>query len=192
MDCPLDDLIQRVRAGERAGYDEVVRVLYADVVGFVSVRLPLRSAVEELVQDTFVVAYERLATYECRGTFRSWIKGIARNLLLRHHEQRLRQHASEDAVELALARLALAATPLDEEADDARWRQREGRLATCLERLSPQARRVLHLRCVEAVPLARMAQRLKRTTAALANVLTRVKVGLRKCLDHGEPLAEHP
>jgi RNA polymerase sigma-70 factor (ECF subfamily) len=190
MPPDIDALVLRVQAGDRAAYDDVVLALHRDLAAFVGARLPVPQVVEEIVQDAFVCAYERIGDYEPRGTFAAWVKGIARNLLLKRLERYGRERRDGDAVEQALARLALAESPADQDAADARWQARAGRLSHCLGRLTPQARQVLHLRYVEAVPLARMAQRLKRTTAALANLLTRIKGSLRTCLDRPEALEQ--
>jgi RNA polymerase sigma-70 factor, ECF subfamily len=190
MSSDIDALVQRTRAGDRAAFDEVVALLHRDLAAFVGARLPVPQVVEEIVQDALVCAYERLDDYELRGTFSAWVKGIARNLLLKRLERFARERRDGDAVEQALARLALAESPAGQEHAAVIWEVRAARLSQCLGRLTPQSRQVLHLRYVEAVPLARMAQRLKRTTAALANLLTRIKAGLRECLDQRATVEE--
>lgn len=44
--------------------------------------------VEDLIQETFLTCVERREAFEHRSSFRTYLFGIARNLLLRHYERR--------------------------------------------------------------------------------------------------------
>ena len=85
-----DAVIRRVMAGERDAYRLLVEDLEREVRGFVAAHASSLELVDEVVQAAFVEAYRQLHTYDLRGTFASWVKGFARNLLRRELSQRAR------------------------------------------------------------------------------------------------------
>ena len=182
----IDALVLRAQAGQAEAFDELVLHLHRDVAGFVAARLPVPTLVDELVQDAFVAVFEHLGDYQPRGTFTAWVKGHAHNLLRRHLHNLSRGLAHGDALERGLAALAAAATAEEAAACVTTWERRSTRLDTCLGRLTPVVRQLLHLRYVDGVPLARLAQRLKRTMSAIDSLLVRSKAALRECLDRVE------
>ena len=73
------DLVKEVKSGDKSAYGELVRrhqkALY---------RLALRftgdhGTAEDVVQDSFVKAYQKLSTFEERSSFKSWLFRIAIN-----------------------------------------------------------------------------------------------------------------
>jgi RNA polymerase sigma-70 factor (ECF subfamily) len=41
-------------------------------------------AADDLLQETFLIAYRKRASFDCRGAPRAWLYGIATNLAMRH------------------------------------------------------------------------------------------------------------
>ena len=68
------------------------------------------SAIDDAVQELFVVVHRRLADFEGRSSLKSWLFGIARNIALR--ELRTRQRKVRDA-DLAAEPAAPGADPCD-------------------------------------------------------------------------------
>src|ERR1700679_845225 len=73
------DLVREIKAGNRAAFSELVtrhqKAIY---------RLALRftrdhGTAEDIVQDTFVKAYQKLDSFEERSSFKSWLFRIAIN-----------------------------------------------------------------------------------------------------------------
>ncbi len=75
-----NELVERTRAGDVRSYEELVR-RYERLVG--RVIYPYAgsdAAVEDLVQETFLRAYDRLATFNPDYRFKTWLLAIANNL----------------------------------------------------------------------------------------------------------------
>jgi len=93
---------------------------------------------EELVQETFIVAFDGLAQYRGEGSVKSWLFGIARRICGRHNEMKNRRQA----------RLKLVHD--DERAPDAAdlvaAREQATRARAALERLKPSEREAVVLR----------------------------------------------
>jgi RNA polymerase sigma-70 factor, ECF subfamily len=78
-----EELVRRALAGERWGREMLYR-RHADSLLAMTVRLLAnRGEAEEIVQDTFVTAFEQLATLREPATVRGWLGQIAVNLIRR-------------------------------------------------------------------------------------------------------------
>jgi RNA polymerase sigma-70 factor (ECF subfamily) len=80
------DCIQRSQAGDRVAFEDLVRanarLVWASVYGLL--RDPAWA--EDLVQETFLRAWESIGELKEPGAFRGWILTIARRLAWRHAE----------------------------------------------------------------------------------------------------------
>ncbi len=75
-----NDLVTRTLAGDVRSYEELVR-RYERLVGKVLYPYARREiSVEDLVQETFLRAYDRLETFNPDYRFKTWLLAIANNL----------------------------------------------------------------------------------------------------------------
>jgi RNA polymerase sigma-70 factor, ECF subfamily len=75
-----NELVERTKAGDLRSYEELVR-RYERLVG--RVIYPYAgsdAAVEDLVQETFLRAFDRLQTFNPEYRFKTWLLAIANNL----------------------------------------------------------------------------------------------------------------
>src|SRR5689334_15538177 len=82
MSTPLesnDATIQRVLAGEIDAFAEIIRAHQQVVWSVIAAMLVDVAETEELVQRTFVKAYQHLNQFRFGQPFQAWIKQIARN-----------------------------------------------------------------------------------------------------------------
>jgi RNA polymerase sigma-70 factor (ECF subfamily) len=135
--------------------------------------------VDEVLQATFVACYESIRTYEPRGTFSFWLRGIARNRLLKELRQRARHdHVGADVLEATLAEVAAAQVA---SAPD----QADPRLHHCLDQVTPRVRELLHRRYVDQVPVKQLAVELAHTETWVSVTLHRARAFLKDCLQKG-------
>jgi RNA polymerase sigma-70 factor (ECF subfamily) len=74
------ELVERARVGDVRSYEELVR-RYERLVGRVIYPYAGRDvAVEDLVQETFLRAFDRLDTFNPEYRFKTWLLAIANNL----------------------------------------------------------------------------------------------------------------
>ena len=175
-DHALDLLAHRAAAGDRTAFGTLVDQTAHPLRMFVTARLRSRTLIEEILQDTYVLAWERLTTYRGPGCFQAWLMGIAHNRI-RVELRDDRRRRAVDQYDLAL--LIEAPAPEDElgaEVDLA------PHLAACLEHLEPRARLLLQRRYSEDVPLSELAQAFKRNVKNLTMTLHRLRVALRLCI----------
>jgi len=83
MTAPPDrDLILRARRGEADAFGELVSRYQTGVFNVCYRVLNERREAEDLAQETFIRAYERLNTFDLERPFGPWIRRVAANLCL--------------------------------------------------------------------------------------------------------------
>lgn len=176
----LDALAIKAQAGDRDAFRDMVLATQRELAISVAAHSASRELVEEVLQETYVTAFEKLVQYRPQGTFRPWLRTIARNHLFAHWRERRRLAEFDgDTLESLIADDGLN----DMEHDDERHEQESARLAICLEHLPDRARQMLERRYCEEQPLAQLAQQFKRSAATLSVTLFRLREQLRRCVE---------
>jgi RNA polymerase sigma-70 factor (ECF subfamily) len=106
--------------------------------------------VDDLVQDTFVRAFQSLADFRGESSLRTWLFTIERRLLV---DRRRAEQRRPDRVEIGEEDAATEYTALDAMVAD----ETEGRIRRSLERLSPMQRDVFTLRIAEGLSYKEIA-----------------------------------
>jgi RNA polymerase sigma factor (sigma-70 family) len=166
---------------------EVFAVLFdryaADIHHYAARRLGA-SAADDLVAETFLVAFRRRGSYDTgRSQARPWLYGIATTLIAR-------QRRSERRLYRALARTGL--DPLPEPIADQVVRRvaaqgQQRRLAAALAGLSPADREVLLLLAWGGLSYAEIAEALGVPVGTVRSRLHRARRKVREALADAEP-----
>jgi RNA polymerase sigma-70 factor (ECF subfamily) len=89
-----EELMRGVQTGERNAFAELFERYRDPIWHFFRRRVPDAAAAEELAQDVFVAVLQGAARYQPRAPFRSYVFGVAYNILLAH--RRKAAHHAED------------------------------------------------------------------------------------------------
>ncbi|MDX1643641.1 MAG: sigma-70 family RNA polymerase sigma factor [Thermoanaerobaculia bacterium] len=81
-------MVVRTLDGSQAAFGELVRRYERPIVGLILRMVRDRGVAEELAQDVFVKAYDRLETYDQRRKFSSWLFKVAHNATIDHLRRR--------------------------------------------------------------------------------------------------------
>jgi RNA polymerase sigma-70 factor (ECF subfamily) len=177
---PLDaeEAVGRVLAGETEAFAEIVRRYQREIWRVAAAMLGDRLMTENLVQQTFVNAYERLEQYERGRGLEQWLKAIARNLVREELRRSSRERRRMDCYRDYLLSLY-------DDQDEAERQQRryETALRSCRQDLADAAGRALQMRYEEALPIEAVASSLGRTLAATRQLLFRAREALRVCVE---------
>ncbi|HYA36349.1 MAG TPA: sigma-70 family RNA polymerase sigma factor, partial [Candidatus Binataceae bacterium] len=76
------ELIAKARKGDTEAFGELVKRYERRVVGVAIAIVHNQEDALELAQETFVRAYENLASFESRSSFSTWLYRIAANLAI--------------------------------------------------------------------------------------------------------------
>ncbi len=174
----LDELVERVQNGDRDAFGDVVFEIRRELRIFLSAHACSIDMVEEVLQHTLVVSYENMGKYERRGTFLSWTKGIARNLMLKELKARSRFVApGEDELD----RIVLDAAMNSVQAQD-REEEYVDHLRHCLTKLPEESRQLIQQRYYNKLSIRELAQIHHKTETWVAVALFRVRDILRDCM----------
>ena len=176
--CDEAELVRRVLAGERAAMDEFFAVHFRPLYEFAHFRLGAQPAeVEDVVQDTFVVAFENLGRFDGRSSIQTWLAGIAKNKI-RARRRKLRPMPLSDAIEAADSEIDSWLASIDE-ATLPGWalekRETEELVGATLAQLPIDYREALLSKYVRGESTAEVASRSGRSTKAAESLLTRAR-----------------
>ena len=166
----------------RAARDE----LFADLVKEhqVSLRVFVRSLgvesgwVDDLAQDTFVVAYREMDSYDPDRDFGKWLRGIARNLV-RNELRKQGRHRRILHESLSQHLLDLAEKEKDREVDVTQL----SALRDCVEQLPRRSRELVHSRYYEGWDATILADKFEMKAATVRQTLLRIRRQLYQCIN---------
>ena len=173
------EIIAAVRAGDSEAFAALVeryqRTLYYFVVG----KVVDDTEAKDIVQKTFVVAFQNLEDFRSGASVFPWLKGIALN----HCRNEWRRYQSQARLagrllEEKRAELELASFDLRPDEDD----RRLAALRQCLEQLSPHEQAVVESRFVQELPLSAIGEQLGRGAEAARMFLYRIRQRLADCV----------
>jgi RNA polymerase sigma-70 factor (ECF subfamily) len=153
-------LRRRILSGDRAAAGALFERHLDPVYEFVHYRLGAdRAAVEDVVQDTFLVALESLESFDERASLHAWLCGIARNKI-RASRRRLRPRPLADVLAESDPEIdAILADVAREPLPDAVLEREETRalVGATLSSLTPEYRAALLSRYVEGRSVSEVA-----------------------------------
>lgn len=148
------ELVDRCLAGERAAFDQIVR-LHQRGVWYLARRYVRRDAdASDVTQQTFVRAYKALGSFRGAGTLRSWLYRIAIHCSLSWVRSHRRDHSEvvhDDTVEDANV---VDPTAPDRLIDGERARE----LRAAIAQLPPKQKLVLELRVFDDLSFKEVAE----------------------------------
>ena len=153
MTAPTDrDLIVRARRGDGGAFSELVTRYQTSVFNVCYRILHERGEAEDLAQETFIRAYNRLGQFDLEREFGPWVRRVAANLCLNHLESQK------------------VTAPLDEDRDadesirpekQVEARERSEQIRVALASLPPNYRVVVELRHYQELSYDEIAAELK-------------------------------
>ena len=162
------DLILRARRGESEAFGELVRRTQTAVFNVCYRLMGERREAEDMAQEAFIRAYERLGTFDLERPFLPWVRRVAANLCLNHLSAQTPDQAE-----------------LDEERDQAvpgegpsslvEQRERSWRIHTALLALPPRYRVVIELRHFQELSYDEIARTLDRPMSDIKSDLFRAR-----------------
>jgi RNA polymerase sigma-70 factor (ECF subfamily) len=176
----MDDieLIAAARQGDQDAFAELYRrhIRYVRAIG----RSILRNQdLEDMCQETFLLAFVRLDSFQGNAQFRTWITRIAINRCLmilrkRRKASNVESHLVQIEADETVDRGLFACTDTQLESVGARMD-----LERLLGTLKPGQRRIFEMAYVEDMPDLQIAEKLGTTVVAVKCTLYRVKRLLR-------------
>ena len=172
-----------LNAGDRkaaaAEYAYFVRRYSQQVLDFTVRMVSNRADAEELAQNAFVKAFNRLETFEGRALFLTWVSRIAYNESINHLKSRKLRWVDVDDARIADSRID------DDELSTGR-EERISLMEDALDCLPPDERMLVQLYYYEDKPLQEIAFIMDAEANALAVRLHRIRKKLLMMIKHKE------
>lgn len=133
--------------------------------------------VDDIAQEAFLTAYREWRSFDSARDFGKWLRGIAAHIVRNElrKDARRQRILHTDLAELLLARHAeLADRPEPLPVDAVR---------ECLATLPPRHREVVQARYRDGQPAPAVAERFGMTADAVRQLLVRVRLQLRQCVE---------
>ena len=168
-------LIRRTTAGDSAAFESLVRRHQAAVFRFIRLIVHDRMDPEEILKETFLAARRTLPRYQEDTPVRSWLLGLARQILHRR-DPRPRRGAPEAAPLRELGEAAGWGRPVEDGQRIAERLYDRGFLERTLAALPPEDREILILRDLEGLSGEEAAAVAGLTEAAARSRLLRARL----------------
>ena len=98
---PDEELVARIREGDRGAFETLFRFYYEELCGFVDSKIGTSDRSDDIVQDIFLGLWHRRTELTVRSTLRAYLFGAARKEAITHRErQEVRNQSEEDRREM--------------------------------------------------------------------------------------------
>ncbi len=142
------------------------------------VRDPLLA--EDLAQQAFVRAYQKLSTLKKKESFAAWLRTIARNLAIDQMKHRNREVPTDPAVIQGMEDVFLA---VDAPGTVDTWAERVRAVKLCFGKLSEVLRQTCSLHYMEDMKVNDIARELSVSVSAVLKRLERGRATIRRCVE---------
>jgi RNA polymerase sigma-70 factor (ECF subfamily) len=183
---PEAKLVELVRAGEEAAFEALLKRYQGKIYRLALSVTKSREDAEEVLQDVFLSVYRKIASFDGRSAFGTWLYRIAVNAALMKLRGREPAHESLDAYlpQFAGGRHARMLADWTDRADEVILRKERAQFVRqAIETLPPEYRVVLLLRDLEGLSNLEVAEVLGTTVPAVKARLHRARLALRGMLE---------
>lgn len=152
---------------------------------FILSLLPGSDDIDDILQDTNVVLWEKMDSFELGTNFQAWAFTVARNMVkaqLRSTKRNQSPSLNPDIIE------AISQTWYQSETSSTMKKQRA--LDACMDKLNDKERNLIQTRYSNTVSLENQAQLLGRSSGSLRVSLFRIREKLRQCVQKRVALME--
>ncbi len=161
-------------------FEILVREQEARLRSFIGSMVSDHEAVEDLVQDCFLIAWKNLAKYDRTLPFGPWLRGIAKNLALSYY-RKVRRDKHAFPGEEVIDHLSHLYASLDQAPGDDFDAQIKS-LERCLEKLPEHQRKIIDLHYEKNLDTRQIAEFLGRTREGVKKILQRGRSWLADCI----------
>ena len=183
-------LVRRAQAGDRTAFDDLVRRYRARIYALTLHLTGSRAEADDITQDVFTRAYQRITTFAGRSEFFTWLYRIAVNRALNSRRDTARRRTS--GLDDPRVQAAVAVDAYGDPRRAAELRQSYARLVAALDRLSATLRSTVVLVALQGLSHDEAAAVLGCSTGTVAWRIHEARNQLRQTLDGQRAPDEDP
>jgi RNA polymerase sigma-70 factor, ECF subfamily len=175
------ELVQQALAGSQAAYHALVTRYATPAVNYAARMVQDRALAEDLAQEAFARAFERLSNYDANRRFASWFFQILHNVTIDNLRHKRPPTVSLDGLQAA-GRLMTAGTPADRPDAQAEQAARTRAIDAALTQIRPEYRAVIILHYREDLSVQEIAATMKIPAGSVKTYLRRARKELASIL----------
>lgn len=173
-------LKERLLAGEESAYDAFAEHFIPRLYRFAQSRAPRSHEVEDIVQSTLAIAFEKLPAFRGDSSLLTWLCGICRFEISNRRRKAGRSPEVPLGVDSDLLELVeRLADDAETTLDDLQRRELRRSVHDVLDQLPEHYARGLEWKYVHSLPVTEIAGRLGVSDKAAESLLTRARVAFR-------------
>jgi RNA polymerase sigma-70 factor (ECF subfamily) len=176
---PDEELLRRAQAGEDWAFEKLVERYGKELYGLAFFLTGQASDAEDVVQETFLGAFEGLAAFEWRASVRTWLSRI---LVIQAARHRRAQRVRKAVLPLRLTEVSEALLRGTAAATAARASEIRMDVLEVLQRLVPEHREIVVLRELEGMSYQQIAEVLSIPEGTVESRLFRAREALKEHL----------
>lgn len=168
---------------DRELFVEQVREHHAGLRGFVRALGVDPLWVDDVAQEAFIVAYNRMDEFDKERDFGAWLRGIARNLVIneRRKDARRKRILSDNLTDVLLSTSSFPEEEEEEMGDRALAKMNA--LKFCVQELPEKSLKMLKARYEDEDSAQDIAADFSMNPPAVRKALERLRTALRKCME---------
>jgi len=170
-----EELVFRARDGSSACFEELVERFSGRLYHFLVRKTANTEDAEDLVQETFVKAYQNLHRYEPTYQFSTWLFTIGVRLAISHYRKAKKNRVLRMEAEIQAAEPGPYEVVAEQEDREKLWHT--------ARRLPPDQHDALWLRYVEDLPVKEIAIVMDKTRVHVKVLLYRARMNMMKIVE---------
>lgn len=183
-DKKLDDLLNRIGQGCNQSAETLYRQYSRALYAFIRMRITNDQVIEELVNDTFMIAFRKHAQYDGTASFKTWLFGIAKNVCGTWIRKQKPQHGRntipvEDIADTLSATTICNYKDAQQLLEDAEFNEA---LQLCIDKLPLRQREALHWTWYEELTVSQVATHMACAPGTVKAQLHHARNKLIECL----------
>lgn len=176
----IEESVKRTLEGDLESYREVIEAFEPRVRVVIASMIPDSSLVDDLTQEVFIIAYQKLATYKPDTLIGSWLSQIARNVA---QNERRRWYRKNDMKERYKAEIEKKIEfNIDRISDSLRGDVMDA-LQQCIKLLNETARIMISGFYFKEMAVKELAHDLSMNSGAVRVMLCRARQSIAECLE---------
>lgn len=178
-DLAETELVRLTLDGSSEAFSEMVSRHQARLRAFAARYVGSSDDVYDLVQDSFITAFDRLDRFDNTRDFGKWLRGICRNRILKYYrETSNRSKRLQCLVDAVEHRLMGAENEVDDMA-----MERIQAIRACIDELDEPRKDLIAMRYFHEMPVNEMAKTLGKNATGISVNLMRIRAKLRKAYE---------
>ena len=172
-----EKLIIAAQKGDLEAFEQLVRGYEARIRSFLNIRMRDRHEAEDLAQETFIIAYRKLDSYDPEASFGGWLRAIAANLF-RNYYRKHRPQTLEEEESLG----HMIDHRIQEDYEQHRDEELIDHMQDCVSRLKDDAANLIRWRYQDEKSIAEICEKVSKKHSAITMKLTRLRQQIKDCI----------